>query len=143
MIRKALGLLGFGVAAYFLEYELDITRLPIAATLAIPAAIIGLLYAISLGSRHAGGRLPGSPSTPPLDSPSNKKADSAFVIIVIVYVGLFLNVLFRVAPRPIDTFGRRRLMAYLEALSPIELYWLIAPLVLLWWYRRSRDRGSQ
>ena len=118
--------------AYVMQYGFDITRLPLKAVLVVLAVPIGILFAISKLNSNASGKLKGVDI--PLDAPrdTKRKPDRLFVVLVILYVGIYTNVVIRLYPREMSSFGRLRIF---DALSPVEIFWTVAPPILLWWYR--------
>jgi len=133
MFTKILWLVAFGLVAYVLElgFGLRETRINLVVmTIGVP---ILFLYALSNIFPGLSGRLKGAESIDSATSDSSHARDDVFSGSAVIYVFVYLGVRLHVRPRDwelsIDLLG---------SLSPIELFWLIAPIVSFWWYRQLR-----
>ncbi|MEM7432868.1 MAG: hypothetical protein AAF351_13165 [Pseudomonadota bacterium] len=145
LTTKVLWLVAFGLFAYVVEYGLDVTRVPFGKLFIFLILPFLFLFAASrIGPGLSGKLRSGNPDPEPPPDP-NRKNHAGFVLIVILYVGIYINVLIRVFPREIES--RRGYRVYfldlLDSFSPVEFYWLIAPLILLWWYRQRSSASHQ
>ena len=131
-------ILVFGLVAYALEYGLGITgahtRLA-TLTIAVPLLLAYILLRLSpsrLGGRLKSGKVPDEPNTQEPDT-----RDLTFDSVAVIYFALYLIVVHRIRPRP----DVSRMWEAVFSLSPIEIFWLGAPLVALWHFlKRNQDQ---
>ena len=133
MLTKLFWAIGLGLAAHILELGFGLRETRVNYVVMAIGLPILILVALGNSSSRLGGRLKGAKSTDFENSDSPSSRDGVFVTVSIVYVLVYLGVLLRARPRDwelsIDLLG---------SLSPIELYWLIAPIFFVWWYRELR-----
>jgi len=130
MITKIAWFIAIGILVHVLEFELGLTG-PLGKYVVFLVALpIAVLYALSFKPLGLSGRLKAPDSVDTSDSETNRPRDLLFEFFTIVYVGVYLIVLFQVRPREYDRFRD----IFFE-LSPVELFWLAAPITVFWWYR--------
>ena len=137
MLNRIGWLIAIGVLAYGLEYGLGIRQLPTRYILYAAFVPLLALYAIDLLSPRSSGRLKGAISTDSRPADSSESRDHLFGFLAFIYVAVYLSILLRVRPRDWDLVRE-----IVFVLSPVELFWLVAPIVVSWWYRKRANSGK-
>ena len=137
MLGRIGWLIATGVLAYVLEYGFGLRQLPTRYILYAAFVPLLALYAIDLMSPRSSGRLKGAKSIDSASKDASGSRDHLFGFLAFVYVAAYLAILLRVRPRDWDLVREIVLV-----LSPVELFWLIAPVVVFWWYRKRAISGN-
>ena len=130
MLTKTTWLLAGGALAYLLEYGLGLTEaIPriVAYLIGVPVLVLVAMDALPI---QLSGRLKGARDIESAASRKDAAPDIVFHFTAILYACVYLSVLFRFRPRNCDLF-----FDMFFTLSPVELFWLVAPIVSFWWYR--------
>ena len=132
MISRVLWVTALGALAYFLEY----TDFPFEAMIKTVFYILSfgliLLLALEETSTKYKGRLRSSSESVTEEKRSLFWSDPVFGLSVTLYAGIYLIVL-----RYADTDGPYRLIEWFLQFRPTELFWLIAPIYLFWYFRKN------
>jgi len=129
--RRSIWLISAGAIAYVLEYGLGVTGTHTRYVVLFVGLLISVTYVLRLVPKRLSGRLKhGNPHDLSIDHDESDR-DLVFDLVALAYLCIYLVAVYQLRPRPVSRF-----LEALFSLSPVEVFWLFAPLVAFHWFRQ-------